>query len=87
MRRKDQIRRIEVLDVELSGCRARVSWSSRRPLAAIRRHGGWLFPGAGLLMGVMVARISARNMVARGIYAVMLMLRAQRLVFRWAQRA
>lgn len=87
MRRKKQIRRIELLEVELSGCLARVASSSRQPLALIRRHEGLLFPGAGLLMGMTLARISARSVVARGVSAAMLLLRAQRLVFRWAQRA
>lgn len=87
MRRKSQIRRIEALEVELSGCLTRAVSSSRRPMTAIRRHEAWLFPGAGLLMGATLARVSARNMAARGISATMLVLRAQRLLGRWVQQA
>lgn len=85
MRRKEQIRRIEALEVELSGCLARVASSSRRPLTVMQRNRAWLAPGAGLLMGVTLARVPARYMVARVVSGTMLLLRAQRLLLRWVQ--
>ncbi len=87
MRRKEQIRRIETLEKELSGCLEQVVRSSRGPLKVVRRHRGWLIPGIGVCAGAMFARVSARNMVARGISYAMMIRRAQRLLFRWLQSA
>lgn len=87
MSRGEQIRRIERHEKDLAGCLERLSRSSRGPLAVIRRHGAWLIPGVGLAMGAMAARVSARNMMARGAAGAMMILRAQRYLFRWLQSA
>lgn len=87
MRRSQQIKRIRRLERELGRAMTRVESSSRRPMEVIRRYGGWLLPASGLIMGAMLARVSAHNVVARGISVVMLLVRAQRLMFRWVQRA
>lgn len=87
MRRNEQVRRIRVLDAELDVYLERAGKSSRRPMATIHRHVRWLAPGAGLIMGALVARVSTRNMVARGVSVALLILRAQRLVFKWMRRA
>lgn len=87
MRRNEQVKRIRTLEVELSGRLEQAGRSSRRPLNTIRRYGPWLLPGAGLALGAMLARVPARNMLARSISGAMLLLRAQREVLRWVQRA
>lgn len=86
MRRKDRIEQIERLEVELDGCLERVAASSRRPLKLMHRHNPWLLPGAGLLTGIVLARMSTRHMVARAISGTLLLLRAQRLLLRWMKR-
>ncbi|GGG56169.1 hypothetical protein GCM10011403_11630 [Pseudohongiella nitratireducens] len=86
MNRNDQIRRIERLEVELSARLTQASVTSRRPLAIIMKHKQWLFPGAGLAFGVMLARIPFRNVVTRSISATLLAMRVRRIASRALQR-
>lgn len=86
MNRNDQIRRIERLEVELSARLAQTSVTSRRPLAVIMQHKQWLFPGAGLAFGFMLARVPFRHMVTRSISATILAMRVRRIASRALQR-
>lgn len=85
MHRSEQIQRIRTLETELDACLARVGRSSRGPLGAIRRLRGWPLAGSGFLLGALLARVSARHIMARVAYGALLAMRAQRFVVRCLQ--
>lgn len=86
MSRKDQICRIDELDLELSTRLALLSVSARRPLATIKHHQHWLLPGAGFLFGVAMAKLPFRRIVSRGISATFLLMRVSRMAARTIQK-
>jgi len=84
--RNEQIRRIEKLNLEVSTRLAKVSVSSRRPMATIMRHRDWLFPSAGFVVGITLAKVPFRRIVTRGISATILAMRIRRIASRALQK-
>lgn len=86
MHRKAQIRRIEKRSLEFSTRLATLSVSSRRPLATVSHHKQWLFPSAGFVFGITLAKVPFRRIVARGISATILAMRVRRIASRALQK-